>query len=95
VTDVAHFYPYVSLKHLEGLLLSETQLGQQQPICYFRSLGMLARYTSTAHPLLAAYLQENYRCAEVLAHLYLRPIDDAFAAEGVGESTGVILTARL
>ena len=36
VTDVANFYPYVSLKHLEGLLLSETQLGQQaaNPVSY-------------------------------------------------------------
>lgn len=82
VTDVANFYPYVSLKHLEGLLLSETQLGQQAA----NLLLQVLRDVSPLHlyrPSPAGGLpQENYRCAEVLAHLYLRPIDDAFAAEG-------------
>jgi reverse transcriptase-like protein len=81
-TDIANFYPYVQLDSVLEHLLANSSLGE----ACVRLLGRMLREFSPISDYKASPIvglpQEGFEASRIIAHTYLKPLDEEFRLEG-------------
>jgi hypothetical protein len=81
-TDVANFFPYVHLPSVSAHLHADSNLSADAVRLVEHMLSQFSPLTEYRNTPTVGLPQEAFECSRVIAHTYLRVVDDEFAAEG-------------
>ena len=81
-TDIANFFPYVDVTAVAEHVLSNSSLAEDVVRLLELMLRSFAPMRSYRPSRVGGLPQEPFDSSRILAHAYLKPLDDAFAAEG-------------
>ena len=81
-TDIANFFPSVPLPALLEHVLANSNLGEDVVRLLDHMLRQFAPLTDYRRSAVVGLPQDNFNCSRILAHTFLKPLDDEFQAEG-------------
>jgi hypothetical protein len=81
-TDIANFFPYIRIESVLEHVLANSRLSEE-------SIHLLSYILTALLPMrgyqatnASGLVQENFDCSRILAHTYLKTLDDEFEKEG-------------
>lgn len=81
-TDVANFFPYVSVEAVAAHLHAHSNLGDDVVRVLAHMLSEFAQLPQYRPSAAGGLPQDSFDCSRVIAHTYLLPVDEAFEIEG-------------
>lgn len=81
-TDVANFFPYISVGAVAGHLHAHSDLADDVVRIFTHMLNEFAQLPQYRASAAGGLPQDSFDCSRIIAHTYLLPLDEAFEAEG-------------
>jgi hypothetical protein len=85
-TDIANFFPYIDVGAVAEHVLANSSLSEDVVRLLELMLRSFAPMRSYRPSRIGGLPQEPFDSSRILAHAYLKPVDEAFRAEGEAES---------